>query len=67
MTCHYVNSEWQVLLSNKLAEKLNEAIVSWGITCKVIACVHDNAGHMVAANNQIRVSWGSVASFAHIL
>ncbi|XP_073729765.1 E3 SUMO-protein ligase ZBED1-like [Misgurnus anguillicaudatus] len=80
ITCHYIDCEWQmksaVLLtesfsdrhtSEKLAERLNEAVASWGITAKVIACVHDNAKNIVAANDRTRVSWGSVACFAHTL
>lgn len=80
ITCHYIDPEWQmkcaVLLteslsdkhtSDRLAEKLNEAVASWDIAGRVIACVHDNAINIVAANDQTRVSWDSVPCFAHTL
>ncbi len=73
ITCHYIDSEWKmkcaVLLTeslsdkhtaDKLAEKLNEAVASWGITGKITARVHDNAKNIVAANDQTRVSWDAV-------
>ena len=40
---------------------------SWGLTGRVIACVHDNARNIVSANNPARVSWKSVCCFAHTL
>ncbi len=53
ITCHHIDSEWKmkcaVLLTeslsdkhtaDKLAEKLNKAVASWGITGKITACVH---------------------------
>lgn len=53
--------------STKLAEKLNEAVASWDITGKIIACVYDNAKNIVAANDQTRVSWDSVPCLGHTL
>ena len=50
-----------------LAEKMNEAVEQWGFEGRVIACVHDNAANIIAANSPSRVSWVSVACFAHIL
>ncbi|XP_074551363.1 E3 SUMO-protein ligase ZBED1-like [Halichoeres trimaculatus] len=80
ITCHYIGEDWQVksvvLLTeslpgrhtaDKLAEKLNEAVQQWGLDGRVLACVHDNAANIVAANNPTRVSWISIACFAHTL
>ncbi len=53
--------------ADKLAEKLNDAVASWGITGKITARVHDNAKNIVAANDQTRVSWDSMPCFAHTL
>ncbi|KAJ8339584.1 hypothetical protein SKAU_G00363700 [Synaphobranchus kaupii] len=80
ITCHYIAEDWQVksavLLTeimsvrhtaDNLAHKLNEAVESWGLAGRVIACVHDNAANIVAANNPTRVAWKSVTCFAHTL
>ena len=80
ITCHYIGDDWEmnsaVLLTESLpgchtadclAEKLNGAVEQWGIEGRVIACVHDNAANIVAANRPTRVSWVSVACFAHTL
>ena len=80
MTCHYIENDWQlksaVLLTeslserhtaDNLADKLNQAVESWGLTGRVIACVHDNARNIVSANNPAHVSWKSVSCFAHTL
>ncbi|XP_017544709.1 E3 SUMO-protein ligase ZBED1-like [Pygocentrus nattereri] len=39
----------------------------WRLSGRVTACVHDNARNIVQANNPTRVSWKSVACFAHTL
>ncbi|XP_059210868.1 E3 SUMO-protein ligase ZBED1-like [Centropristis striata] len=80
ITCHYICNNWQmnsvVLLTESLpsrhtadllAEKMNEAVEQWGFEGRVIACVHDNAANVTAANSPTRVSWVSVACFAHTL
>ncbi|KAK0151805.1 Zinc finger BED domain-containing protein 1 [Merluccius polli] len=80
ITCHYIGDDWEmnsaVLLTESLpgrhtadclAEKLNGAVEHWRIEGRVIACVHDNAANIVAANRPTRVSWVSVACFAHTL
>ncbi|XP_067266309.1 E3 SUMO-protein ligase ZBED1-like [Chanodichthys erythropterus] len=80
ITCHYISDDWQmnsaVLLTESLpgrhtadhlAEKLNGAVEQWGLKGRVIACVHDNAANIVAANSPTRVPWISVACFAHTL
>lgn len=53
--------------ADNFVEKLNQAVESWGLTGRVIACVHDNARNIVSANNPTRVSWHSVPCFAHTL
>lgn len=40
---------------------------AWGLTGRVIACVHDNARNIVLANNPTWVRWISVSCFAHTL
>jgi hypothetical protein len=80
VTCHCTDLDWQVksagLLTesmpgrhtaDNLAAALNEAVDAWGITGKVVECVHDNASNIVAANIPVRVDWVSVACFAHTL
>lgn len=80
ITCHYISDDWQmnsaVLLTESLpgrhtadhlAEKMNGAVEQWGLEGRVIACVHDNAANIVAANSPTRVPWISVACFAHTL
>ncbi|KAJ8346612.1 hypothetical protein SKAU_G00280130 [Synaphobranchus kaupii] len=80
VTCHYIEQDWQVkstvLLTesmfvrntaDNLAEKPNEAVESWGLTGRVIDCVHDNARNIVSANNPTRVSWHSVPCVVHTL
>ncbi|KAL0187841.1 hypothetical protein M9458_014940, partial [Cirrhinus mrigala] len=75
VTCHWTDKDWQVksavLLTksmpgrhtaDNLAATLNEAVDAWGMTGKVVACVHDNANNIVAANIPERVDWVSVAS-----
>lgn len=49
------------------ADKLNDVVETWGLSGRVTACVHNNARNIVQANNPTRVSWKSVACFAHIL
>ncbi|XP_035992541.1 zinc finger BED domain-containing protein 1-like [Fundulus heteroclitus] len=53
--------------ADNLAEKLNYIVETWGLSGRVTACVHDNARNIVQANNPTRVSWKSVACFAHTL
>lgn len=80
VTCHWTDKDWQVksavLLTksmpgrhtaDNLAATLNGAVDEWGMTGKVVACVHDNANNIVAANIPERVDWISVACFAHTL
>ncbi|KAM4549130.1 E3 SUMO-protein ligase ZBED1-like [Odontesthes bonariensis] len=80
VTCHWIGKEWQmqsaVLMTrsmagrhtaDNLAASLKEAVDQWGLTGKVVACVHDNASNIVAANNRERVDWMSVSCFAHTL
>ncbi|KAJ8353306.1 hypothetical protein SKAU_G00208730 [Synaphobranchus kaupii] len=68
VTCHYIEQNWQVksavLLTesmsvrhtaDNLAEKLNQSMESWGLTGRVIACVHDNARNIVSAKNPTRM------------
>lgn len=79
VTCHWME-DWEmksaVLLTkgmpkshtaDNLAEKLNDAVDDWGLTGRVVACVHDNARNIVLANNPDRVNWMSVACYAHTL
>jgi len=67
VNCHYIENDWQVksavLLTesfserhaaDNLADKLNQAVESWGLTGRVIACVHDNVWNIVSANNPTR-------------
>lgn len=80
VTYHYITEDWRVttvvLLTRSLpgqhtadylAEKLKEAVEEWGLEGKVIACVHDNVRNITAANDPIRMTWHSVACFAHTL
>ncbi|KAL7882925.1 hypothetical protein SRHO_G00005830 [Serrasalmus rhombeus] len=80
VTCHYTDENWQlksvVLITtnmldrhtaDNLADKLNDVVETWGLSGRVTACVHDNARNIVQANNPTRVSWKSVACFAHML
>lgn len=80
VTCHYIEKDWQVksvvLLTeslperhtvDNLADKLNQTVDSWGLTGRVIACVHDNAQNIDSANHSTRVSWKSVPCFDHTL
>ena len=53
--------------ADNLADKMNDAVEQWGLEDRVIACVHDNAANIVAANSATRVNWISVACFAHTL
>ena len=53
--------------ADHLADKMNGAVEQWGLEDRVIACVHDNAANIVAANNPNRVNWISIACFAHTL
>ncbi|KAJ8332486.1 hypothetical protein SKAU_G00422750 [Synaphobranchus kaupii] len=76
VTRHYIEQDWQVKLAvlltesmsvshtaDNLAEKLNQAVESRGLTGRVIACVHDNARNIVSANNPTH----SVPCFSHTL
>ncbi|XP_060761951.1 E3 SUMO-protein ligase ZBED1-like isoform X2 [Neoarius graeffei] len=80
VTCHYIDENWQLksavlIMTNmsdrhtadNLADKLNDVVETWGLSGRVTACVHDNARNIVQANNPTRVSWKSVACFAHTL
>ena len=80
VTCHWTDEDWQVksavLLTksmpgrhtaDNLAAALKESVDAWGMTGKVVACVHDNVSNIVAANIPERVDWVSVACFAHTL
>ncbi|QQP52124.1 zinc finger BED domain-containing protein 1, partial [Caligus rogercresseyi] len=80
VTFHTITSEWRlfsgVLLTDNMAEKhtaenlaetLKKSVETWGLTGRVIACVHDNARNMVSANSPNRVDWKSVPCFAHTL
>lgn len=48
-----------------LADYLKTSVEQWGLDGKVVACVHDNASNMIAANRD--VNWESVPCFAHTL
>ncbi|XP_055035972.2 E3 SUMO-protein ligase ZBED1-like [Misgurnus anguillicaudatus] len=48
-----------------LAEHLKTSVEQWGLAGKVVACVHDNASNIVAANRD--VDWESLSCFAHTL
>ena len=80
VTCHYIEPDWQVMsavlltesmsvrhTADNLADKLNQAVETWGLTGRVVACVHDNARNIVSANSPTRVNWHSVPCFAHTL
>ncbi|XP_019115228.1 zinc finger BED domain-containing protein 1 isoform X2 [Larimichthys crocea] len=80
VTCHYFNAKWELKsavltttsmsdrhTADNLAEKLNDIVETWGLSGRVTACVHDNARNIVLANNPTRVSWKSVACYAHTL
>lgn len=69
VTCHFIDEAWHlksaVLLTKaipvkhkaeNLAEKLNEAVQTWGQAGRVIACVHNNAKNIMAANNPTRAN-----------
>lgn len=79
VTCHWLE-DWDMksaILMTKsvpgrhtaenLAACLKEAVDQWGLNGKVIACVHDNASNIVAANSPERVDWASVHCYAHTL
>ena len=53
--------------AENLADKLKESVDDWGLAGRVVACVHDNARNIVAANDPTRVSWQSLPCFAHTL
>uniref|UniRef100_A0A673HB45 BED-type domain-containing protein n=1 Tax=Sinocyclocheilus rhinocerous TaxID=307959 RepID=A0A673HB45_9TELE len=77
ITCHFiadgkVNScvlQTQALEERhsaaNLADYLMTSVEQWGLDGKVVACVHDNARNMIAANRD--VNWESVPCFAHTL
>lgn len=80
VTCHHIDPDWQVKsavlptqsmpvrhTADNLSEKLNQAVEAWGLNGRVVACVHDNARNIVAANSPTRVNWHSVPCFAHTL
>ena len=80
ITSHYIDQEWalrsDVLLTQgvsvrhtaeNLAEHLKSSVDDWGLTDRVIACVHDNASNIVKANSPAYVDWKSVPCFAHTL
>lgn len=48
-----------------LADYLKTSVEQWGLGGKGVACVHDNASNMVAANRD--VDWESLPCFAHTL
>ncbi|KAM3875305.1 E3 SUMO-protein ligase ZBED1-like [Diretmus argenteus] len=79
-TCHFIDADWEiqssVLLtqsisvrhtSDNLAEKLTSTVETWGISGRVLACVHDNAKNIVGANSPTRLPWDSVPCYAHTL
>ncbi|XP_061890314.1 E3 SUMO-protein ligase ZBED1-like isoform X1 [Entelurus aequoreus] len=79
VTCHYME-DWLMRsavlatesmpmshTADNLAERLNEIVHAWGLTGRVIACVHDNASNIVLANSQPRVDWASVPCYTHTL
>lgn len=80
ITAHFIGEDWQIAsavlvteslpsrhTADVLAEKLNDSVAQWNIEGRVIACVHDNAANIVAANRPGRVNWISMACFAHTL
>ncbi|XP_047218327.1 E3 SUMO-protein ligase ZBED1-like [Girardinichthys multiradiatus] len=80
VTVHFIDTDWKVnsavLLTNSmlerhkadnLANRLNQAVESWGLRGHIVACIHDNTRNIVSANNPTRVGWSSVPCFAHIL
>lgn len=48
--------------AENLAEYLRSAAEEWGLTGKIIACVHDNAANMLVANRRL-LEWESVSCF----
>lgn len=79
VTCHFI-AEWQlksVVLQTRaaserhtaqnLAELMKATVDEWGLKGKVIACVHDNASNIVAANKPEFVPWKSWPCVAHTL
>ena len=80
VTCHYIEPDWQLMsavlltesmpvrhTADNLADKLNQAVDIWGLSRRVVACVHDNARNIVSAKSPTRVNWLSVPCFAHTL
>ncbi|KAJ8332552.1 hypothetical protein SKAU_G00423410 [Synaphobranchus kaupii] len=76
VTRHYIEQDWQVKLAvlltesmsvrhtaDNLAEKLNQAVESRGLTGRVIACVHDNRAEHCLSDNPTH----SVPCFSHTL
>jgi len=50
-----------------LADLTKTAADEWGISGKVLACVHDNASNIILANSNQFVPWQSSPCFAHTL
>ncbi|KAM3867722.1 E3 SUMO-protein ligase ZBED1-like [Diretmus argenteus] len=80
VTSHFIDADWDlqsnVLVTESLpvwhtaenlSEKLTSGVESWGLTSRILACVHDNASNIVAANSATSVPWGSVPCYAHTL
>ncbi|KAM3867730.1 E3 SUMO-protein ligase ZBED1-like [Diretmus argenteus] len=80
VTSHFIDADWDlqsnVLVTESLpvwhtavnlSEKLTSVVESWGLTGRILACVHDNASNIVAANSATSVPWGSVPCYAHTL
>ena len=53
--------------ADNLADKLKESMDDWGLAGRVVACVHDSARNIVAANDPTQVSWQSLSCFARTL
>lgn len=81
ITCHYTKLDQfrlkSVVLQTRalserhtaenLADVLKKSVDEWGLTGKVLACVHDNAQNIVVANSHKYVAWESWPCFAHTL
>jgi hypothetical protein len=79
VTCHFIE-QWQlhsVVLQTRavndrhtaanLADLMKATVDEWGLSGKVVACVHDNASNIVAANKPQFVPWKSWPCVAHTL
>lgn len=81
ITCHYITDadrkkmcsavlQTRVMeerhTAENLAAVLTSAVEEWGLTGKIMACVHDNASNITVANQHL-LEWESVPCFAHTL